>query len=372
MGPHLSDEVLGIQPGTTQTGSLQATQHPRNSFVRLPNCRIITRLSGDDSPGRIKWTALTWPAGKLLPSHLTTLSEFFVDQSCVVLAIWLFLGATSCSNNNAELTGFAEARRWICFFILRGKRVLFFFTTNSKHAARVTLGVDHARRNIASARQCIELLLRSKCLFSVSLFIMLLVMQVILGLGAVAPPVPAECLRPYVVARNEAGPACRLRLGVPPAWLPVATTTQVSTTATAAKGGDLQLTMETINYQGTGSFPQPPPALDDWMPTTPLVSLPPGFQSLLWTTLSRVDPWRNQLTCSASRHATLVFHLHADWESGPEFLEQLSRRSPGPALGSDQRSRRQSDKFHVLSWNLVLHVARIRVPWQLTSMDNGT
>ena len=66
-----------------------------------------------------------------------------------------------------------------------------------------------------------------------------------------------------------------------PAWLPVATTTQVSTTATAAKGGDLQLTMETINYQGTGSFSQPPPALDDWMPTTPLVSLPPGFQSLL-------------------------------------------------------------------------------------------
>ena len=111
VGPHLSDEVLGIQPG-----SLQATQHPRNSFVRLPNCRIITRLTGNDSPGRIKWTALTWPAGELLPSHLTILSEFCVDQSCVILAIWHFLRATSCSNNTAELSGFAEARSCRCFF----------------------------------------------------------------------------------------------------------------------------------------------------------------------------------------------------------------------------------------------------------------
>ena len=89
------------------------------------------------------------------------------------------------------------------FFIPRSERVRFF-TTNSKHAARVTLGVDHAQRNIASARQCIAVLLRSKCLFSVSRFIMFLAMRVILGLGAVAAPVPAECLRPDVVARNEA------------------------------------------------------------------------------------------------------------------------------------------------------------------------
>ena len=50
VGPHLSDDVLVIQPGTTQTRSLKATRHPRNSFVRLPNCRIITRLTGNDSP----------------------------------------------------------------------------------------------------------------------------------------------------------------------------------------------------------------------------------------------------------------------------------------------------------------------------------
>ena len=71
----------------------------------------------------------------------------------------------------------------------------------------------------------------------------------------------------------------------------------------------------------------------------------------VWTMLFRVDPWRNQLTYSASKHATLVSHLHADSESAPEFLEKLSRRSTGPALGSDQRRWRQSDKFQVLSWN---------------------
>ena len=167
VGPHLPDDVLVIQPGTTQTGSLQVTQSPRKSSLRLPNCRIITRLTGNDSP--------------------MILSEFCVDQSCVILAIRHFLGATSCSNNNAELTGFAEARRWICFFIPRGEKVRF--CSDSKHAARVTIGVDHARRNIASARQCIAVLLRSKCLFSVSRFIMFLAMRVIPGLGAVAPPV---------------------------------------------------------------------------------------------------------------------------------------------------------------------------------------
>ena len=34
-----------------------------------------------------------------------------------------------------------------------------------------------------------------------------------------------------------------------------------------------------------------------------------------------------------------------------EFLDQSLRRSPGPALGSDQRSRRLTDKLQILSWN---------------------
>ena len=55
-----------------------------------------------------------------------------------------FLGATSCSNKTAELTGFAEALRWINLFIPRGERVRILY--DSKHAAGVALGVAHAQR----------------------------------------------------------------------------------------------------------------------------------------------------------------------------------------------------------------------------------
>ena len=54
-----------------------------------------------------------------------------------------FQGATSYSNNTAELTGLAEAFRWANFFILRGARLRIFF--DPKHAARNTLGVAHAK-----------------------------------------------------------------------------------------------------------------------------------------------------------------------------------------------------------------------------------
>ena len=42
--------------------------------------------TGDFSPMEVltvKWTALTWLAGELLPSHLIILSDFLLDQSCV-------------------------------------------------------------------------------------------------------------------------------------------------------------------------------------------------------------------------------------------------------------------------------------------------
>ena len=71
-----------------------------------------------------------------------------------------FLGTTSRSNNTAELTGLAEAVRWIEFSIPRGERVRILH--DSKHAARVTLGVAHAQRNIALAQKYNELVLRSK------------------------------------------------------------------------------------------------------------------------------------------------------------------------------------------------------------------
>ena len=86
--------------------------------------------------------------------------------------------------------------------------------------------------------------------------------------------------------------------GVPPplgsatCMAPVAATTEVSTTATAmpevqgvsagvstrrGSQGWCSSPDDADNYQGTGSFSQPPPPLDDLVPTTPLVSLPPGF-----------------------------------------------------------------------------------------------
>ena len=64
-----------------------------------------------------------------------------------------------------------------------------------------------------------------------------------------------------------------------------------------------------------------------------------------------VGGWRTQFSCPTSRHATLVAHLYADQEPSPEFLQQSPRRSPGPALDSGQRSRRQIDKLQVFSRN---------------------
>ena len=60
----------------------------------------------------------------------------------------------------------AEAPRWIFSFTPGGERVRFFY--NSKRAARVNLVVTHIGRNIASARKCNELLMRSKHLFHIS------------------------------------------------------------------------------------------------------------------------------------------------------------------------------------------------------------
>ena len=84
-----------------------------------------------------------------------------------------------------------------------------------------------------------------------------------------------------------------------------------------------------------------------------------------------IDAWGTQQSCSASRHATLVSHLYANREPAPEFLEQSLRRSPGPALRSDQRSRRLTDRLQLLSWNVDLHEVRIRACWPRTSMGRG-
>ena len=63
-----------------------------------------------------------------------------------------------------------------------------------------------------------------------------------------------------------------------------------------------------------------------------------------------MDAWRTQLSCSAGRHATLIFHFHADWEPAPELLDQSPRLSGGP-LRSNQRNQRHVDKLQILSCN---------------------
>ena len=138
-----------------------------------PNCRTITRLTGNNSPD---WRHFTdggferqvggsdlagWGIAAVSPDNFVRL--LCGPVMCVILATWHFQepprAATTLRNSLVLLTlpdGFV-------FSSLAAKR--YVFCSDSKHAARVTFGVDHARRNITSACQCNELLLRSKCLF---------------------------------------------------------------------------------------------------------------------------------------------------------------------------------------------------------------
>ena len=72
-----------------------------------------------------------------------------------------FLGATSCSNNTAQLTGFCRSPAMDrTLFIPRGEQVRILY--DSKHAERVALGVAYANRNSALAHKCNGMVLRSK------------------------------------------------------------------------------------------------------------------------------------------------------------------------------------------------------------------
>ena len=63
------------------------------------------------------------------------------------------------------------------------------------------------------------------------------------------------------------------------------------------------------------------------------------------------DGWLSQLSYEAGRRATLVSHLHPAHEPPPESFKKSPCRSHGKALGSDQHSRRPTDKLQILSWN---------------------
>ena len=146
-----------------------------NKFTVLPPCRITTRLAGVESPG---WKLVTdgrfrrtidgndmagWSAAIVSPENLV---RIICGPVVCDLRILAFLGATSCRNSTAELSGFAEALRWANSFIPRGVRLRILF--DSKHAASVTVGTAHARRNISSAHTSNKLSVRLKCNFHVS------------------------------------------------------------------------------------------------------------------------------------------------------------------------------------------------------------
>ena len=81
MGPHVSIDVLGLQPGATQTEAFQLPK-PEKQFSMFPTCRVSVRMTGIGSPvwrlftdGRYNAnpTALSWWAGELPPFRLTIL-----------------------------------------------------------------------------------------------------------------------------------------------------------------------------------------------------------------------------------------------------------------------------------------------------------
>ena len=100
-------------------------------------------------------------------SRLTVLSGSFVDLSYVILVILVFfLEPHRAVTTLRNLLVWLELSNESVFFIPRCEKVRFFL--DSKHAARVILGVAHAQRNIAQARKCHELLLRLKCFLHIS------------------------------------------------------------------------------------------------------------------------------------------------------------------------------------------------------------
>ena len=86
------------------------------------------------------------------------LFEFFADQSRVILTIRHFLEPLRAATTPRNSLVWQKLSDGLVFFIARGESVRILF--DSKHAAHVTLGVAHARRHIALARKCNELVLR--------------------------------------------------------------------------------------------------------------------------------------------------------------------------------------------------------------------
>ena len=141
---------------------------PKNGFPMLPTCRITARVTGTESPRleTLHGGFFKRQVDGTDSARLTILTRILCGPIVCNPRSPASFGAKSCSNNTAELTGFAEALRWIMFFIPRGERVRILY--DSKRAARVALGFIHAVRNIALVHNCNELVSRSKCNFRIS------------------------------------------------------------------------------------------------------------------------------------------------------------------------------------------------------------
>ena len=155
------------------------------------------------------------------------------------------------------------------------------------------------------------------------------------------------------------------------------------------------------------SSSQPLPHHDERIPTTPNVQLPPGISSppasdvdcpasvlstalcdfvptmrshrIVRTTATGVTPGA-PISLASPAGAPLSFLLFNDCEPTPEFLYGSPRRSPGPALKSDQPSQRQTEKLQVLSWNPgrargsgpTLLASHLDCPWQVNCVQEGS
>ena len=196
----------------------------------------------------------------------------------------------------------------------------------------------------------------------------------------------------------------------------VATAATMLVAQGAPRDGVLHLTMMPITRAQRLLTPwiscssQPPPPPDVRVPTTPQLSLPPGFQALpvcdadstitgfpavgcplrlrADDAIARyreddrdwMDVLRTQQSCSASRRATLISHPYSDREPASEFLDQSPLRSGGPALRSDQSNRRQTDKLQIFSWNPGpargsdpgLLASHLNGPWHVICVQEGS
>ena len=130
---------------------------PKKRFSTLPSCRTTTRMGIWSLGCRLFAGGFEHqPDGSEMAGWGTTAVS---PDNCVRILCGpvtcdpghpAFLGA-SCSNNTAELSGFAVTLRRTVSFIRCGERVRILY--DSKHAARVALGVLHARKNIALAHK---------------------------------------------------------------------------------------------------------------------------------------------------------------------------------------------------------------------------